>query len=72
MAMSADRPQLAPAIRRGEERAGSQAELGEGLRRGNETRLVNSDEEKVWNAGPGWDGSAGLGAGVRGLPQRRP
>lgn len=54
--MSADGPQLAPAVRRGEERAESQVELGQGLGSRNETRLVNSDEEKVWNTGPGVGG----------------
>lgn len=47
--MSVDGPQLAPAVRRGEERAESQVELGQGLGRRNETRLVNSDGETVWN-----------------------
>lgn len=68
------RPQLAPALRRGERGAGSQAELGGGLGRENQTCLVNSDEEKVWNAEPQEGGGChwpGWG-GLRGGPEQPP
>ena len=68
MAVPVDGLQIAPAIRRGERGAGSQAELGQGLRREIQTCLVNSDEEKLWNAGPPWGGHRWPG---QGLFQRR-
>lgn len=74
--MSADGPQLAPAVRRVEERAESQVEFGQGLGRRNETRLVNSDEEKIWNTGPGvggwrWPGGIASEAPLRSSQSRK-